>query len=330
MSLSGFEKAALVLATVGVDTASEIMKHLDDSDIKGLGNFLGELPKVDQRTVEQTYKEFLIMHGELDFIPSVDSNYTKDVLIKALGVDKADKVLEFLDSDSSGGIDILKWLDTKTIVSMLKVEHPQTVALILTNLEAKQAAAVFDLLPERLKGDALYRMATIDTISPEVIGELEDVIQRDVDFTGSIEKRLFGGKKFVADILNLLSKSGSEEAIKIISSHNDQLAEDIQGMMFIFTDLEKLDDRSIRELLKDIDREDLVIAMKGASEVFKDMVFKNMSSRAVELLKEDMESKGPVKLSDVEKSQQKIVNLSKKLADEGKIVLGGEGEEVVF
>lgn len=228
----------------------------------------------------------------------------------------------------ASAFDILRWLDSSAISTMLQREHPQTIAIVLAHLEPTQAAEVLSKFPEQLKIEVSQRIANLDQISPTILSELEDVLQSQL--RSYTQSRRIGGIKTVAEILNQMDRTSEELILKNIEEKDPILAEEIRKLMFTFEDLVNVDDRGIQAILKEISTEDLSIALKMASEELKEKIFKNMSSRAVEILKEEMESKGPVRVSDVEKAQMNIVKVARRLEEEGKIVIGGKGgEEVV-
>ncbi len=326
MSFSGVEKAAIFLSYVGEEAASEILKGIDINDVGKISMHMTRLKGIKNSDIEDIYKEITekISKGKIQV---GGKEYLKNVLTKGLGEDNAKMIIEQASKEST--IDSLKRVDTKTLSNFLITEHPQTIALILCLLEPVKAADVISSLPESLQGDVSTRIATIESIPTDAIEEIEDVLKKNIDVSKS-KGRKIGGSKAIAEILNQSERSKEQFILGEIEKHDNNLAESIRQLMFIFDDIIKIDDTGIQMILKEISTEDLSLALKTASEGLKEKIFKNMSQRAAQMLKEDMESRGPSKVSDVEKAQQNIVRVAKKLEEEGKIVIaGGAGEEVV-
>lgn len=250
--------------------------------------------------------------------------YIKRILSKGLGEDGAAKILEIASKESP--LEELKWVDSKTLIGLLSAEHPQTITLIMCLLEPAQAAEVLSALPEHLKSDIVMRMATTDRISETALDELKSALKGQLDLTKGKGKRL-GGIKSVAEILNLCDKATEKTVLERIEEQNIDLADSIRQLMFVFEDIVTIDNRGIQTILKEISSEDLSIALKTASEELKAKIFSNMSQRAAAILKEDMQTRGPVRLSDVEKAQLSIVNTIRKLEMEGKIIISKRGGE---
>jgi flagellar motor switch protein FliG len=333
--LTGPEKAAILLLTLGEDVAAEIMKSMDVKEIRRLGNLMARTQDLSPEAVEQVIREFYERTSTFGWMAHGGEGYIKNILVKALGSDKADKIMDQVSSltlSEESGLETLKWLDHKTIANIVKMEHPQTIALILTYLGTNLASQVLGELPAPIRGDVALRVATLDTIPPGMVKELEEALQSELSVSGQAQLRFtVGGVKMVAEMLNQLDRSAETAVFSHIEQGNPEIAQQIRDLMFVFDDLSKVDDRGIQEILKEVKREDLVLALKGADDAMKEKIFKNMSERARQTLKDDMEAKGPVKLKDVEKAQKDIIAVARKLSEEGKIVLGGVGaEEVVL
>jgi flagellar motor switch protein FliG len=324
---TGYEKAAILLMAIGEDAASEVMKNLDLKDVHLIGNCISSLSNIATDDVNLVMREFSESASSADGAVVGGDDYVKKVLTKALGAEKAGKLLENLSSSTTSSLETLKYLDSKTISNFVKIEHPQTIALILTYLDTDHAGEVVTHLPEHLRSEVLQRMAMIDNIPVEIIKELEDTLQKELQQAGSAQKRKVGGIKVVAEILNQMDKSNEEKILITIDQSNPNLSEQIKKLMFVFDDLKDVNDTGMQEILKEVGREDLVAALKGAGETVKEKFTKNMSERASEILKEDMEAKGPIRISEVEKAQQAIIKIAKKLESEGKVVLRGKGGE---
>ncbi|HMK44237.1 MAG TPA: flagellar motor switch protein FliG [Dissulfurispiraceae bacterium] len=319
--LSGVEKAATLLSIVGEEAATEIFKHLDPMELGRIIPMMARV-KVSPEMLETVVQEFQDKTG--DQVVSVDEEYIKKILSKAFGDDQAKKLMEKIESGASA-FEVLRWLDSGAVATMLTREHPQTIAIILAHLEPTQAAEVLGKLPEHLKIDVSLRIASLDQISPSVLEELEEVLQSQLQtYTRG---RKIGGIRTVAEILNQLDRSSEDLILKNIEEKDQILADEIRKLMFTFDDLAAVDDRGIQMVLKEITTDDLALALKATTDDLKDKIFRNMSQRAVQILKDEIEAKGAVRISDVEKAQMNIVRVAKRLEEEGKIVMGGKGGE---
>jgi flagellar motor switch protein FliG len=326
--LSGEEKAVILLRAIGEDAAAQVLKCLEPKEIRKIGAFMKDTANITREEEEAVIAEFEKANasGEIGF---EGKEYIKSVLTKALGPEKAARILESLTSASYPGLEALKWVDAKTVAQLIKVEHPQTIAVILAHMDPEQASQVLTGLPETLRADVALRLATTEEVRPEVLQELSEAVQESLLAGTGSRAMSVGGAEVIADILTRLDK-GTESAIMAKIAERDQaLADSIRALMFVFDDLIKLDDRSVQELLKEVSKEDLPLALRGASPEVKEKFFRNMSNRAAQMLREDMEARGPVKLRDVEKAQQNILKVCRKLEEEGRITLAGPGEELV-
>jgi flagellar motor switch protein FliG len=326
--LSGEEKAVILLRAIGEDAAAQVLKCLEPKEIRKIGAFMKDTANITREEEEAVIAEFEKANasGEIGF---EGKEYIKSVLTKALGPEKAARILESLTSASYPGLEALKWVDAKTVAQLIKVEHPQTIAVILAHMDPEQASQVLTGLPETLRADVALRLATTEEVRPEVLQELSEAVQESLLAGTGSRAMSVGGAEVIADILTRLDK-GTESAIMAKIAERDQaLADSIRALMFVFDDLIKLDDRSVQELLKEVSKEDLPLALRGASPEVKEKFFRNMSNRAAQMLREDMEARGPVKLRDVEKAQQNILKVCRKLEEEGRIALAGPGEELV-
>lgn len=328
---TGYEKAAILLLSLGEDVASEVMKKLEPKELKIIGNYLSKNSKPELNNVKAIVKEFCDVSKSPESLLFGGEEYLRSVLTKAMGQDKADKIIENFDISGEGrGLDSLKWIDPRSLTNLIRGEHPQTIALILAHLDSDHAGQVVTMLPEGVRADVIFRMATIERVSPLIIKEIEEVLTKQLQVSGNVVNKKLGGTEAVASILNNMDRTTESAILTNIEQNYPDLADKIKQMMFVFEDLNKVDDRGIQEILKEVSKEDLMLALKGAGEELKAKFLKNMSSRAAQGIKEDMEARGPVKLSDVEKSQQAILKISKRLEEEGKIVLGGKGSEEVL
>ena len=322
--LSGEEKAAVLLLTLGENAASEVMKHLEPKDIRRLGVPMTTMTDLTPELRNDVLQEFRSL-SSLASEGVEGKDYMKKILTKALGQQKATQILSTLSSQEYAGLDSLKWLDSKAIERMVSAEHPQTAAVILAHLEADQASQVLLLLPEAARVDIAYRLATMEEIQPDVLKELSEVLESELKVGAKSQGQQLGGVKFLADLMNGLDKTSEQALTASLTERNAGLADSVRQLMFVFDDLAGVDDRGLQELLKEIAKEDLILALRAVGETVKDAIFRNMSSRAAELLKDDMEAGGPVRLSDVEKAQRNILQVARKLEEEGRIILGGKG-----
>lgn len=324
--LSGYEKAAILLLAIGESAAVEVLKVLDQKDIRAIGAYLGALVNVGQDEHRMVLKEFRELAGTSGL--SVEGKaYLSKILNAALGKDKARRILSSLNTSENAGFETLKSLDAASIANLLTVEHPQTGALILANLESDHAAQILSLLPANKRDAIVYRLATTEEVSPNMLDELNSVLQEELRLGSSKNAVAVGGTGLVAEILNSVKRNVEGEILTALEGKNPEIAEEIRGKMFVFEDLENVDDRGMQEVLREVSKEELLLALKPIDGPLRDKFFRNMSSRAAESLKEDMETRGPVKLSDVEASQQNIIKTVQRLAGEGRVALGGKGEE---
>ncbi|MDA8085361.1 MAG: flagellar motor switch protein FliG [Nitrospiraceae bacterium] len=323
MGLSGYEKAAIFLASIGKEAAAEVLKVLDMKYVEEITKHMTRLSSIRRATLQGVLDEVNEVITKGDMIVSGDE-FIKEALSKGLGEESAGKVLEV--ATKSRSLDSLKWVDAKTLSNFLVTEHPQTVALIVSLLEAPKAAEVLVLLPDALKSEVSFRIAMTERIPESAIEELNETLKGHLDVGGGSGKKIEGAKT-LAEILNHCDRSTEQKVLEAMEERNAGMADSVRGFMFVFDDLAGLDDKGIQVLLKDISTDDLTLALKTASQALKDKLFKNMSQRAAELLKEEMQNKGPARVSDVEKAQQSIVKIARKLEAEGRIILAGKGDE---
>lgn len=323
MPFSGYEKAAVFLSSIGEEAAAEILRALDIKDVGKISAYMTRLKAINKTDIEGVFKE-VAERISREEVHVGGGEYVKKVLSKGLGEDSANKILEMASKEST--LDSLRWVEPKTLSNFLVTEHPQTIALVLCLLEPVQAAEVLSVLPEALKADVAMRIAATERIPADAIEELEDVLRGQLDVNKG-KGRKVGGIRTIAEILNQSDRSTEQMILEKIEEQNNVLADSIRQLMFVFEDIVDVDDRGIQMILKEISTEDLSLALKTASDSLKEKIFKNMSQRAAQILKEDMAVRGPVKVSDVEKAQQNIVKIARKLEEEGKIILAGRGGE---
>jgi flagellar motor switch protein FliG len=334
-NLNGSEKAAILLLNLGEEMAGKVLTSMGQDEIQHLGNYMasvGALSADLSRAVNEDFLRKSVGGGSKGFAVGNVSSVRK-LLESALGSEAAENLISNLSVPTEeAGIETLRLLDGKTIANFLKNEHPQTTALILAHLDAEKAAEVVSLLNEGIRGEVAYRMATLDRIPPSVINDLDTILGDELAASGSGQTQLVGGVHSVAEILNYVDKSNENLIVSKIDELNPELAEEVRNLMFTFDDLIFIDDRGIQQVLREVSNEDLTIALRGAGEEVREKILDNLSEQAADMIKEDLEAMGPVRLSDVEKAQQGITNTAKRLEDEGKIIIargGGGGEALI-
>lgn len=327
MSEDGVQKSAILLMALGEEEAAEVFKHLSPKEVQRLGHAMAALDSVNRVQVERVMHDFMFQAGEKAGLADSDE-YIRSVLTKALGSDKAANLIErILHGGDTSGIEGLKWMDSASVAELIKNEHPQIIATILVHLERDQASEILGLFTERLRNDVVLRIATLDGIQPSALKELNDVLTKLLSGASNLKKSVMGGVRAAAEILNFVGTANETAIIASVRDYDPELAQKIQDEMFVFENLLDIDDRSIQLLLREVQSESLIIALKGTSEELREKIFKNMSQRAAEMLRDDLEAKGPVRVSEVEAEQKEILKIVRKLADEGQIVIGGAGEE---
>ena len=324
----GIEKAAILLVSLGEEQAADVLKHLGPREVQKIGHAMAALMSVPRTRVETVLDDFN-KTAEESAAMHVDSDaYVRSVLTKALGDDKASNLISrILQGGDTAGIEGLKWMDAPTVADLIKNEHPQIIATILVHLDHDQASDILNQFTERLRNDVVLRIATLEGIQPAALKELNDVMLRILSGSSNIKKAAMGGVRPVAEILNFMGSANETAVVDAIREYDPDLAQKILDEMFVFENLNDIDDRSIQLLLREIQSDSLILAMKGASPELREKIFKNMSQRAAEMLREDLEARGPVRLSEVENEQKEILKIVRRLADEGQIVLGGAGGE---
>lgn len=327
-NLTGEQKTAILLRAIGEEAAAQVLKQLDPKEIKKLGASMSGTAQISRDEEDAVILDFKAASATGD-VQFQGKEYIKNVLIKALGPEKAARIIESMTRKSYPGLETLRWVDAKSIAQMMKIEHPQTVAVILAHLESDQAGQVLASLPDAMRGDVALRLATMEDVQPDVLEELSQSLQETLLASKGLGGQSIGGAEVMAEILTRMDKTSEGGIMAKIAEKSQTLADAIRALMFVFDDLIKVDDRGIQELMKEISKDDLPLALRGANPEVKEKFFKNMSSRAAEMLKEDMEAKGPVRVSDVEKAQQNLLKVCRKLEEEGRIVIAGAGEQLV-
>jgi flagellar motor switch protein FliG len=326
MSSPGIEDSAILMLAIGEDEAAEVFRHLGASEVAKLSEAMAKLGNVSRDRLTTMLERF---NGAADKQPAIDAGadqYVRSVLNKALGVDKARVLCDrILKEDSSSGLDGLKLMDAASVAELISGEHPQIIASILAHLDRDQASAVIAALDESMQGQVIYRIATLDGIQPQAMRELDHALEKLVASGGRVKRSDVGGVRAAAEILNHVGAGAEAIIIENLRSSDPELAEKIMDAMVIFDNIMDIDDRGIQLLLREVQSESLIIAMKGASEELQAKIFKNMSQRAADMMKADLEAKGPVRLSEVEAEQKAILKTVRRLADDGQLQLGGKG-----
>ena len=327
---TGSARAAILLMSLGEAEAAEVLKHMGAKDVQKVGQAMATLNNVSRESATQVMENFI---SEMDSQTSLGvgaDDYVRRVMVSALGEDKANGLIDrILLGRNSKGLEALKWMETRAVADLVRNEHPQIVAIVLAYLDPDQASEILQLLPERMRSDVLVRIARLDGIQPAALRELDEIMEKQFSGGGNIKSSSVGGVKVAANILNLMDSTIEQSITAKINEVDADLGTRIQELMFVFDDLGDVDDRGIQALLREVPPEILGMALKGAEPRVKEKITANMSKRAAEMLLEDMEAKGPARLSDVEAAQKEILAVARRLADAGTIVLGGKGEEFV-
>lgn len=329
--LTGKEKAAILLIALGPDKSAKIFNHLPDEEIEELTLEIANMRRVSPDEKETILEEFYQICLAQEFISEGGINYAKEVLEKAMGSQKALEIINKLTASLQvRPFDFVRKADASQLLNFIQNEHPQTLALILSYLSANQAAQILSALPQEKQADVAQRIATMDSTSPEVIKEVELVLERKLSSMVTQDYTIAGGIQAVVDILNAVDRGTEKFIMETLEIQEADLAEEIRKRMFVFEDIVNLDSISIQRFIREIENSDLSVALKGSTDEVKEIVFSNMSKRMAEMLKEDMEFMGPVRLRDVEEAQQKIVNVIRKLEEAGEIVISrGGGDEII-
>ena len=328
MDEQGLNDAAIMLMSLGEEEAAEVFKHLSPKEVQKLGETIARMKSVSRDKVDSVINRFADAAAAQSLLVSDTGNYVRAVLKRALGDDKASLLIDrILQGGDVSGIESLKWMDPNSVAELLRNEHPQIVAAILVHLEFDQAAEVLKEFTERQRNEVMVRVATLDGIQPSALKDLNEVMGKVLAGGERMKKSMMGGVKPAAEIINMMGSAIETSVLDYIREADSDLAQKIMDNMFTFDDLQKIDDRGIQALLKEVQTESLVVALKGAPPELRDRILANMSTRAAETLREDLESRGPVRVSEVEAEQKEMLKIVRRLADEGQIVLGGGGDD---
>ena len=328
MEDQGIQDAAIFLMSLGEEEAAEVFKHLNPKEVQKLGETISSMRSVSRDRVAQVMDKFTDEAASQSLLVSDTNSYVKSVLRRALGDDKASLLIDrIMQGSDVSGIESLKWMDPLSIAELLRNEHPQIMAAILVHLESDLTAGVLKHLAERTRNEVMLRIATLEGIQPTALNDLNEVLYKVLAGGDKVRKTSLGGVQTAADILNLMGTAIEGTVIESIRLLDNDLAQKITDKMFTFEDLLKLDNKSVQMILKEVSTDSLVVALKGSSVELRDLILGNMSSRAAEGLREDLESRGPIRLSEVEAQQKEILKIVRRLSDEGSVVMGGGGDD---
>lgn len=330
INISRLDQAAILVMALGELDAAEVLKHMGPKEVQRLGTAMAKLNNVQQYEVEQVLANFMDEVRTQTGLGLGADSYIRNMLVRALGEDKASGLVDrILLGGSTTGLDTLKWMDSRSVSDIIRNEHPQIQAIVLAYLDPDQAAEVLDHFSEKNRLDIMMRIASLDAVQPSALQELNKILEK--QFTGSLsgQNKSIGGYKTAAEIVNNLDSSIGSELLESIKEVDEDMGNQIQDLMFVFENLKEVDDRGIQTLLREVSSDVLIVALKGADAALEEKIFSNMSKRAAELLRDDLEAKGPVKVSDVEAAQKEILTIARRMADAGEIILGGSGEEML-
>ena len=330
MSDDGLQDAAILLMSLGEAEAAEVFKYLSPKEVQKLGEAIAKTKAVSRERADEVVDRFAGVAESQSLLVTDSGDYVRAVLKRALGDDKATLLIDrILQGGDISGIEGLKWMDAFSVAELLRNEHPQIVAAIMVHLDPDQSAEILKNLTERQRNEVMLRVATMEGIQPTALKDLNEVMFQVLSGTDKVRKTSLGGVKTAAEMINLMGNAIESTVIESIRNHDPDLAQKIMDKMFVFDDLIKIDDKGIQMLLKEVASDALIAALKGAQPELKDKILANMSSRAAETLREDLESRGPMRLSEVEAQQKEVLKIVRRLADEGQIVLGGGGDDAM-
>lgn len=330
LKISKVEQAAILLMSMGEADAAEVLKHMGPKEVQRLGTAMSQLANIEQGTVEAVLSTFLDEVRTLTGLGMGSDNYIRNMLVTALGEDKAHGLIDrILLGGNTTGLDTLKWMEARSVADIIRNEHPQIQAIVIAYLDPDQSAEIMSFFAEKVRLDIMMRVASLDTVQPGALQELNDILEKQFSGNASSQTKAMGGFKVAAEIMNNLDSSIEADLMESIKEVDEDLGAQIQDLMFVFDNLKEVDDRGIQALLREVSSEILIIALKGADELLQEKIFKNMSKRAAELLRDDLEAKGPVKISEVEGAQKEILTIARRMADAGEIMLGGGGEQMM-
>jgi flagellar motor switch protein FliG len=326
--LEGVEKAAILLLSLSEEDAAQILKHLEPKQVQKLGAAMARIDDMTQAKITSVHKHFIEEIQNYSTIGFQSQDFVKRALTAALGEDKAANLIDqILMGSGAKGLDSLKWMDSKQVASIIRNEHPQIQTIVLSYLEPEQSAEILSQFPEKVRLDLLMRVANLEEVQPAALQELNEIMEKQFAGQAGTQAAKMGGLKSAADIMNYLDTSIEGQLMDAIREQDEELSQQIQDLMFVFDNLVDVDDRGIQAILREVQQDSLLKAIKGADEELKNKITNNMSKRAAEMLTDDLEAMGPVRISEVETAQKEILSVARRLADAGEIMLGGGGGE---
>lgn len=329
-SLSNLDRAAILLMSLGETDAAQVLKHMGPKEVQKIGLAMSQLQNVSRAEVEEVLGDFLEDVGEQTGLGVGADSYIRRMLSEALGEDKANGLIDrILLGGNTTGLDTLKWMEPRAVADIIRFEHPQIQAIVLSYLDSDQSAEILRFFDPKVRLDVVLRVAALESVQPQALQELNDILEKQFSGSSGTQTTSMGGVKVVADIMNNLDSNVEGELMDAIKEIDEGLGEEIEDLMFVFDNLADLDDKDLQVLLREVKPETLTLALKGAEPRVQDKIFKNMSKRAAELLRDDLEAQGPVRLSEVESSQKEILGVARRLSDEGTINLASSGDEMV-
>ncbi len=327
---SGTERAAILLLTLGEQEAAQVLKHMGAKEVQRIGAAMAKLANVSRDEVHTVVSEFSSAVESQTSVGVGAEDFLRKVLVDALGQEKASSIIDRISiGRSTKGLEALKWMDARAVAELIRLEHPQIISIVLAYLEPDQSAEILACLPANMRSDIMVRIATLDGVQPSALTELDDIMEKTFAGKGTTRTSALGGAKAAANIINNLEPSVEGVIMEQITQTDEALGSRIQDLIFVFDNLLEIDDRSMQELLRQVSSDKLLLAMKGCEDAMKEKIFKNMSQRAAEMLKDDLESRGPVRITEVEAAQKEILQTARKLAEAGTIQLSSKGDEYV-
>ncbi|MCK6187512.1 MULTISPECIES: flagellar motor switch protein FliG [unclassified Pseudomonas] len=326
--LSRVDKAAVLLLSLGETDAAQVLRHMGPKEVQRVGVAMAQMRNVHREQVEQVMSEFVEIVGDQTSLGVGSDSYIRKMLTSALGEDKANGLIDrILLGGNTSGLDSLKWMEPRAVADVIRYEHPQIQAIVVAYLDPDQAGEVLGHFDHKVRLDIILRVSSLNTVQPAALKELNTILEKQFSGNSNASRTTLGGIKRAADIMNFLDSSVEGQLMDSIREIDDTLSGQIEDLMFVFNNLSDVDDRGIQALLREVSSDVLVLALKGSDEGVKEKIFKNMSKRASELLRDDLEAKGPVRVSDVETAQKEILTIARRMAEAGEIVLGGKGGE---
>lgn len=329
-NLTRLEQAAILLMSLGENDAAEVLKHLGPKEVQRIGSTMSQLSNIQHDQVEQVLGNFLTEARTLTGLGMGADSYIRNMMVTALGEDKASSLVDrILMGGNTTGLDTLKWMDGRSVADVIRHEHPQIQAIVVAYLESDQAGEVLANLPAKARQEIVMRVASLDNVQPSALQELNDILEKQFAGSSASQTKQMGGVRCAAEIMNNLETAVETELMDSIRELDEDMGNQIQDLMFVFENLKTVDNQGIQTLLREVSSEVLILALKGADEELKDKIFSNMSRRAAELLQDDLEAKGPVRISEVEAAQREILTIARRMADAGEIVLSGNSEQML-